>query len=409
MNPRLRFKREDGTDYPDWEEKNLGEVAKISTGYAFKNSDYCKNGEFLVITNANIQDNDYQVLNNVGNRINLLDKYSKYILNKNDILVTMDGTVGRVAKVCDDKMLLAQRVGRVVSSSIYNEYLFQFLSSNIFYTEMKNNAKGAMIAHISLRDIENCPVFLPCLEEQKKIADFLSDIDEVILASNQEVKKLQELKKGAMQKIFSQKVRFKRDDGTDYPDWEEKKLTDYLEFKNGINANRDSFGTGIKLISVSDILNNDYITYDVIRNKINIDEKTKQLYEVNYGDILFQRCSETLEEAGSANVYLDTQKAVFGGFVIRGKKIGEYNPIFFNHLLKSSSVRMEIKKKAQGAQHINIGQDLLSTIFFFIPCLEEQEKIGDFLSDFDEAISLAKQEFEKWKLLKKGILQQMFV
>ena len=219
MNPRLRFKQADGTDYPDWEEKKLGEVAKISTGYAFKNSDYCKNGEFLVITNANIQDNDYQVLNNVGNRINLLDKYSKYILNKNDILVTMDGTVGRVAKVCDDKMLLAQRVGRVVSSSIYNEYLFQFLSSNIFYTEMKNNAKGAMIAHISLRDIENCPVFLPCLEEQKKIADFLSDIDEVILASNQEVKKLQELKKGAMQKIFSQKVRFKRDDGTDYPDW----------------------------------------------------------------------------------------------------------------------------------------------------------------------------------------------
>ena len=174
FSQKVRFKRDDGTYYPDWEEKNLGEVAKISTGYAFKNSDYCKNGEFLVITNANIQDNDYQVLNNVGNRINLLDKYSKYILNKNDILVTMDGTVGRVAKVCDDKMLLAQRVGRVVSSSIYNEYLFQFLSSNIFYTEMKNNAKGAMIAHISLRDIENCPVFLPCLEEQsnKKQAIF---------------------------------------------------------------------------------------------------------------------------------------------------------------------------------------------------------------------------------------------
>ena len=204
------------------------------------------------------------------------------------------------------------------------------------------------------------------------------------------------------------RLRFKKADGTDYPDWEEKKLTDFLEFKNGINANRDSFGTGIKLISVSDILNNDYITYDVIRNKINIDEKTKKLYEVNYGDILFQRCSETLEESGSANVYLDTQKAVFGGFVIRGKKIGEYNPIFFNHLLKSSSVRMEIKKKAQGAQHINIGQDLLSTIKFFIPCLEEQEKIANCLSSFDDLISVFTKELKNLEELKKGVMQKIF-
>ena len=156
-------------------------------------------------------------------------------------------------------------------------------------------------------------------------------------------------------------------------------------------------------------MNNDYITYDIIRNKINVDEKTINIYEVNYGDILFQRCSETLEEAGSANVYLDTKKAVFGGFVIRGRKIAEYNPVFFNNLLKSYSVRKIIKTKAQGAQHINIGQDMLYNLEISIPCLEEQQKIADCLSAFDNAIRIKKEQIKTAKELKKGFLQQMFV
>ena len=365
MNPRLRFKKADGTEYPDWEEKKLGELI-YPTGSKNKNN---LDLESFSINNEKGFVSQKEQFENAG-YLNNADRSRSIIVSPNSFAYNPARiNIGSIGYQNIGKDVLISPLYEVFKTTdkINDKFLMNYFRTKNFKNNISLYSEGSVRFIFSFKKMCLIDFNLPCLEEQEKIGNFLSDIDEVILASDQEVKKLQELKKGAMQKIFSQEIRFKKSDGTNYPNWEEKKLTDYLEFKNGINANRDSFGTGIKLISVSDILNNDYITYDVIRNKINIDEKTKKLYEVNYGDILFQRCSETLEEAGSANVYLDNQTAVFGGFVIRGKKIGEYNPIFFNHLLKSSSVRMEIKKKAQGAQHINIGQDLLSTIIFFIP------------------------------------------
>ena len=163
-------------------------------------------------------------------------------------------------------------------------------------------------------------------------------------------------------------------------EWEEKQLKDFMVFKNGLNADKDKFGSGIKFISVMDILNNPFITYDIIRGKVDVDEKTLDNYSVTYGDVLFQRSSETREDAGKSNVYLDKKNtATFGGFVIRGKKIGDYSPEFMNSLLKSPKVRKEITSKAQGAQHINVGQETLENVSIVLPTVKEQEKIADFL------------------------------
>lgn len=80
------------------------------------------------------------------------------------------------------------------------------------------------------------------------------------------------------------KLRFKADDGSDYPDLEETKLDTLMAFKNGINASGDKFGRGTKCISVMDILNNSCITYDVIKGEVDVDEKTLQNFTVEYGD-----------------------------------------------------------------------------------------------------------------------------
>ena len=109
-------------------------------------------------------------------------------------------------------------------------------------------------------------------------------------------------------------------------------------------------------------------------------------FGVNYGDVLFQRSSETLEDVGRANVYLDNKTALFGGFVIRGKKIGKYNPLFFRYLLSSPHVRKRIVVKGAGAQHFNIGQDGLSKISIFVPTTKEQERIAQLLDLIDERI-----------------------
>ena len=106
-------------------------------------------------------------------------------------------------------------------------------------------------------------------------------------------------------------------------EWNEINFKKLLSFKNGINSDKDSYGHGIKYISVVDILNNIYITYDKIKGFVDINDKTLKENSVEYGDIVFQRSSETFNDIGQANVYLDKEKiATFGGFVIRGKKIG---------------------------------------------------------------------------------------
>ena len=181
-----------------------------------------------------------------------------------------------------------------------------------------------------------------------------------------------------------------------------------LRFQNGINADSTKYGKGIKYISVSDILNNQYITYDCIKGLIDIDEKTLNKFIVEYGDILFQRSSETFEDIGRANVYLDKEhSATFGGFVIRGKKISDYNPLFFRYLLCTHNARKQTVRMGAGAQHYNIGQEGLEKICLYFPGLQEQQKISDLLSAIDNKIAVQNKIISKYEALIKGIREQV--
>lgn len=191
-------------------------------------------------------------------------------------------------------------------------------------------------------------------------------------------------------------------------EWKLHATTDYFEFKNGLNPEAKRFGLGTKFISVMDILNNRYITYDkVIASVLPKDDDLKE-FGVNYGDILFQRSSETLEDVGRANVYLDDKTALFGGFVIRGKKIGNYNPLFFRYLLSSPNARKSIIVKGAGAQHFNISQDGLSKVLLNVPSIQEQEKISQFINYIDERIDTQSKIIEDLKKLKVAIIENIF-
>ena len=190
-------------------------------------------------------------------------------------------------------------------------------------------------------------------------------------------------------------------------EWSSQPLTDFMNFKNGLNPDAKRFGRGTKFISVMDILNNQYICYDNIRASVELQDGDIETYGVDYGDILFQRSSETLEDVGRANVYLDSKPAIFGGFVIRGKSKGNYNPLFFRYLLASPTARKRIIVKGAGAQHFNIGQDGLSKVSLDIPRLSEQEKIGKLLQCVDARIATQNKIIEKLQSLIKGLSQQL--
>ena len=191
-------------------------------------------------------------------------------------------------------------------------------------------------------------------------------------------------------------------------EWEKHTLSEYLEFKNGLNPDAKRIGSGLPFISVMDILSEGVINYDNIRGKVNATEKEIECFGVKDGDLLFQRSSETLEDVGRANVYMDNRTAIYGGFVIRGRKIGNYNPLFFKYLLATPLARKRTCRMGAGAQHFNIGQEGLSKISLYFPSIEEQRKIARFLSLIDERIATQNKIIEDLKKLKSAIIDYTF-
>ena len=201
------------------------------------------------------------------------------------------------------------------------------------------------------------------------------------------------------------KLRFPEFEG----EWSLINISELLDFQNGINADSDKYGIGIKYISVSDILNNPYICYDDIKGLVDIDNSTLEHYKVEYGDIVFQRSSETFEDIGHANVYLDKSRpATFGGFVIRGKKRGNYIPFFFKNLLDTPYARKATTRMGAGAQHYNIGQDGLSKIALYFPKINEQEKIADLFMILNKKIKLQRELVKSLKLYKRGVIEAIY-
>lgn len=198
--------------------------------------------------------------------------------------------------------------------------------------------------------------------------------------------------------------------------WEQRKLGELLLFQNGFNGSSESFGSGIPLISVMDVLDDEFITHETVRGKARLNYEEASRYCVEYGDVLFQRSSENQEDAGTSNVYLDQHvPSAFGGFVIRGKKVDEYNPIFIKYLLGSSFIREQITHRAQGAQHINVSQDTLAGVALLMPSMREQEAVGLVFLHLANLITLHQRkcqyrglyEYLSWEQRKLGELIQL--
>ena len=191
-------------------------------------------------------------------------------------------------------------------------------------------------------------------------------------------------------------------------EWKTALLGDILTFKNGLNCEAEKYGKGIKSISVSDVLQLEPITYSSVRNSVEATEQQKEEFKVSYGDVLFQRSSETPEDIGQSNVYLDQQPCVFGGFVIRGKAIKSFNPLFFKYLMKTQSARREVIKRGAGAQHYNIGQGQLSSVSIKMPTKEEQRKISAVLQLIDKRIEVQRKTIEELENTKDTLFRAIF-
>ena len=251
-------------------------------------------------------------------------------------------------------------------------------------------------------------VSFPALEEQQKIADFLTTFDKRITAQQNIIADLEETKKGLLQKIFSQEIRFKDDNGQDYPEWEEKRLGDISYVMRGLTYKpTDVRDDGIRVFRSSNISEDTFIYGE---DDVFVDVNAVNIPFVQNGDILITAANGSSRLVGKHSVIhgVLNDTAVHGGFMLL---IRSKDSAFINSSMYSSWYKKFVYKFVAGGNGAigNLKKSDLENVHLFVPCEKEKNKIDDFLSIFDKKITAEKQVLSDLQEMKKGLLQQMFV
>jgi type I restriction enzyme S subunit len=257
-------------------------------------------------------------------------------------------------------------------------------------------AQGNSVVHLYGAQIASLEMCLPPLPEQQKIASFLSSVDKKIDLLRQKKDGLELYKKGLMQKIFLQEIRFKKNNGSEFPDWEEVAFGDVVE----INSDKRKTPSKFRYIDLESVKGG------VLTNpqEISSDDAPSRAQRVLMrGDILFQ----LVRPYQMNNLFFDYD----GHFVASTgyAQLRSKNNLFVFYLIHLESFVTEVSKRSTGSNYPAINSNDLKTIQFYMPVPEEQQKIASFLSAADAKIQKTSSQIEQMEIFKKGLLQQMFV
>ena len=409
--PALRFKNDDGQEFPEWEEKTLGATLSIFSGYAFSSADSQDDGvKWLKIADVGIQQ---MTPNNISYLpIELKDKHSNFLVYKNDYVIALTRPILngklKIAKVDEfyDESLLNQRVGKLITAHDI-DFIYFLLQHKNTISHIADTISGTDPPNLSLNAIKDICLIIPTNKiEQTKIANFLTAVDEKISILTQKADLLSQYKKGVMQQIFSQELRFKDDDGQEFPEWEEKTLGEIAKFRRGSFPQPYGLAkwyddiNGMPFIQVFDVDDN-FRLKENTKRRISKEAQQQSVY-VKSGSILVTiqgsigRIAVTQYDA-----YVDRTLLLFESFKV------DINKNYFAYIL---FLLFEIEKeKAPGGIIKTITKEVLTGFNVFICDYEEQTKIANFLSAIDEKITTNQTQLNAVKQYKQGLLQQMFV
>ena len=296
-----------------------------------------------------------------------------------------------------------------VNKNNYPSFLYQYLYTNNFLKNVLDRCSGTSFPAISTNDLLEICLHIPSLAEQQKIADFLSNVDSIITAETKILNTLQKKKKALMQKLFTRQLRFKSDDGTDFPAWEEKKLiTEFPFIRNGfVGVVTDFFTTeidGIKYIEGTNI-HDGKISSSInlfVTKEFHNTHKNSQLKE---NDILMVQSGHVGE---TAVVPKELENSNCHALIIMSNG-GNCSSEYVNYYFQSNKGKKQLSILTTGStiKHI-LASDMQKFICPF-PCREEQQKIADCLSSIDSLIQTQQKVVTTWQQRKKALLQQMFI
>ena len=398
--PKLRFPG----FTEDWEQRKLGEIGSVSMCRRIFKEQTSESGEipFYKIGTFGAKPDAY-----ISKE--LFEEYkAKYPYPKQgDILISASGSIGRTVEFTGKNEYFQD--SNIVWLNHDERLSNSFLKC--FYSVVKwAGIEGSTIKRLYNDNILNTPISLPTIPEQEQIGAFFANLDNLITLHQRKCDRLKELKKGLLQKMFpknGEKIPELRFPGFT-EDWEQRKLSEVaLSFEYGLNAAAKEFDGVNKYLRITDIDDSSRIFKDDDLTSPDTDLSAASSYQLHDGEILFARTGASV---GKSFIYRESDDCVyFAGFLIRAKIKAEYDPefIFQNTLGVPYEKYIQITSQRSGQPGVNAQE--YGEYAFLVPDYAEQKKIGGFLRQIDNLITLHQRKLEHLKELKKGLLQQMFV
>jgi len=394
--PKLRFKEFD----EDWSKTTLNDIAEINPPssslpdkFIYIDLESVKNGRLLAENNIELK--------NAPSR-------AQRLLQKDDVLF-------QVVRPYQQNNLYFEKEGSYVASTGYaqirananSSFLYHMLHEEQFLSEVINRCTGTSYPAINSKDLSSIEVYTPSLKEQTKIATFLSTVDTKIDELIQKHELLTEYKKGMMQQIFSQKLRFQADDGSDFEDWEDKNILNIAHVFIGLvtTMTKHYENSGTPLIRNSDIKKNKilinnliFLNSDFADMHENRKLKTNDIVTVHTGDV-----------GVSSTIPKDLNGAI--GFATINTRIfdNQINPNYIACYFNSYEFINWCISVSTGDGRQNLNLRDFKKVVIPTPCLNEQIKITNFLTTIDQKTDNVAEQIDHAKTWKKGLLQQMFV
>lgn len=401
--PKLRFPGIEDIEYKNY---SFEDIFLFSTGKNIKFNEASTKYETPCVRYGELYHMYNEVIYEVINKTNL-DKSELIFSEGNEILLPSAGEdpldIGSASALTVKNVAIGRTINilKPKDQDIYSPIYVSYYINKKLKKKIASLAKGVSISNVYNSDLKTLKIKLPSLKEQQKIASFLTSVDERITLLEKQKQGLETYKKGVMQQLFSQQLRFKDDEGKDFPDWEEKKLGELLkhlslrnkkiEIENVLSvSNTKGFISQNEQFENHRVASKDVSNYKIVK-------KNQFAYNpsrINVGSIAKLKNFE-IGIVSPMYVVFETSKKL--------------DHTFFESLIDLHYFKFLVKKGCSGSVRDSLNFEDLEQFNFKIPSIKEQQKIASFLSAIDERIAVVSKQIEQSKVFKKGLLQQLFV
>ena len=382
----------------------LGDVCDILNGFAFKSEQYVDDG-IRIIRIANVQKGYIEDSTPVFYPFDSREA-KKYSLEEGDILMSLTGNVGRVAKLSKEFLpaALNQRVAclRIKDGvTLDKAFLFNLLNSDYFEQQCIAASKGVAQKNMSTEWLKEYEIPMFPMEQQKVIASVLDKVTELISLRKEQLAKLDQLVKSRFIEMFGDPVTNERG-------WHVKPLLEIGSCKNGMNFHYEDNGVEINCLGVGDFKDHTTINDTSLLPTVSLNEMPSDEYLLKDDDIVFVRSNGNKALVGrSVAVYPGLVPTTFSGFCIRFRKTDDTIVIpYLLRVLKAESIRQ--KMAGRGANIQNLNQQILGTLVIPVPPIKLQNQFAEFIKQVDKSKLAIQQSLNKLELLKKSLMQKYF-